>query len=89
MSGRAGRLVYNSPRWAAVRRIVLERDGWRCVRCGLPGRLEVHHRQRVADGGAPFDPANLETVCWHCHIEEHKADQAGPRAAWRAWALEA
>ena len=26
-----------------MRRVVLERDGWRCRECGLPGRLEVDH----------------------------------------------
>ena len=30
-------------RWRKLRRTVLERDGWRCHRCGRPGALEVHH----------------------------------------------
>ena len=30
-------------RRAAVRRVVFERDDWRCVRCGLAGRLECDH----------------------------------------------
>jgi 5-methylcytosine-specific restriction endonuclease McrA len=30
-------------------------------------RLEVDHIQRVADGGHPFDPANLQTLCSECH----------------------
>ena len=30
-------------RWAALRRFVLDRDGWRCQRCGRYGRMEVHH----------------------------------------------
>ena len=33
----------NHRRWAAVRRFVLERDGWRCVHCGRAGRLECDH----------------------------------------------
>ena len=29
--------------------------------------LEVDHIERVADGGHPFDPANLQTLCSRCH----------------------
>jgi 5-methylcytosine-specific restriction endonuclease McrA len=29
--------------------------------------LEVDHITRVADGGHPFDPANLQTLCSRCH----------------------
>ncbi len=31
---------------------ILERDGWRCQRCGCPGELHVHHinpRSRLGD----------------------------------------
>ena len=77
-----------------VRRQVLERDGCRCTQCGRPGRLEVHHIIRVADGGAPFDPDNLRTVCVPCHLRIHggrgrslrSAGQTDPeRIAWRRW----
>ncbi len=61
--------------WEAIRRVVLERDGWRCVRCGV----------RVHDGG-PHDAtsanvdhvrsgklasnalSNLRSLCRRCHV---------------------
>ena len=30
-------------RWDHVRRVALDRDGWRCQCCGQAGRLKVHH----------------------------------------------
>jgi 5-methylcytosine-specific restriction endonuclease McrA len=32
--------------------------------------LEVDHIERVADGGHPFDPANLQTLCSECHQDK-------------------
>ena len=32
-----------------------------------PRDLEVDHIQPLADGGHPFDPANLRTLCSDCH----------------------
>lgn len=66
--GRCGQEVYGTRRWAAARRAVLDRDGWRCTRCGRAGRLEVDHIQPLASGGAPFALSNLRTLCRGCHI---------------------
>ena len=68
--------------WARLRRVVIDRDGWRCRRCGHPGNLEVHHVEPLAAGGAPLALANLETVCRWCHLSAHLSPE---RAAWRAW----
>ena len=89
MSGRAGRVVYSSPRWA---RRPAHHPGTRSVAlCALlaarptGGSPQVAHRgrRRAVRPGEPGD------VCRPCHFAEHQADQAWPRAAWRAWALEA
>lgn len=69
-------------RWERTRRAVFDRDGWRCVRCGGPGRLECHHVRPLHLGGAPFDLANLETVCRGCHIATHKPPISPERRAW-------
>lgn len=80
--------VYRTREWQMVRLQVLKRDGYRCRECGKPGRLEVHHRIRLQDGGAPYDPANLETLCRSpCHFDKHRAHMhkfpEGPRGSWK------
>ena len=57
----------NSRQWEAVRRVVLDRDGWRCQRCGSYGH-EVDHVVPVEQGGAMYDPANCQVLCRGCHI---------------------
>ena len=47
---------------------MLDRDGWRCQLCGRAGRLEVDHIIRMAQDGAAWDAANLQTLCRRCHI---------------------
>lgn len=47
------------------------RDGYRCVRCGAPDRLTVHHLVPLAAGGT-HAPSNLVTLCWRCHQEAHR-----------------
>ena len=66
--------------WRRLRREVLDRDGWRCQRCGLPGALEVHHRDHDPTNN---DRANLTTYCRPCHIETHRPPVSPDVAAWR------
>jgi len=60
---------------AEQRTRILERDGYRCLRCGwgigdpaTHGKrfVEVHHRVPVHEGGGS-DDENLETLCNVCH----------------------
>jgi 5-methylcytosine-specific restriction endonuclease McrA len=51
-----------------VRQQVLERDGYRCTRCGATERLEVHHRVAAADQGLTT-MENCITLCANCHLE--------------------
>ena len=69
--------------WDRVRRRKLERTGWRCERCGLAGRLEVHHVRPLHKGGAPYDPGNLKVLCRGCHVEEHKRPLTDADRRWR------
>ena len=49
---------------------VLERDGWRCQKCGLLETLQVYHKiKRSRLGNDSLD--NLVTLCAYCHMEEH------------------
>jgi 5-methylcytosine-specific restriction endonuclease McrA len=49
---------------------VLERDGWRCQKCGSLKDLQVHHQTyRSRQGNDSL--ANLVTLCAYCHMQEH------------------
>ena len=55
-------------RWRPIRRMVLERDGYRCQRCGKAGRLEVDHVVALHRGGDAYAMANLQALCaFPCH----------------------
>ena len=70
----------NKKMWAHCRFLAFTRDKFRCVRCGLAGKLEGHHRTSLNLGGAAYDPANVETLCRACHIEDSVFQ---PRLEWR------
>lgn len=71
-SNRAKRLP---PNWQAIRRAVLERDGYRCVLCGSVA-TEVDHIQR----GDDHDPHNLRSLCTPHH--RAKSSKEGNTARW-------
>lgn len=58
--------------WRTLRAQVLQRDGHRCVQCGSPGPLAVHHVVPVAEGGA-MSLDNLTILCEPCHRAAHGA----------------
>ena len=64
-------------RWRRVRRAVLDRDGWRCRKCGRAGRLEVDHIDPDS-GRDPFDMANLQALCRGCHIAKTALENKRP-----------
>ena len=66
--------------WSVIRARAIRAAGRRCTRCGLPGRLEVHHPTPLSKGG-DHDQA-LEVVCRTCHLARHPQ----PDPARRAWA---
>jgi len=39
-------------------------------------QLEVDHIQPITDGGHPFDPGNLQTLCSDCHTEKTSTEAA-------------
>ncbi len=51
-------------------KLVLERDDWRCQRCGSLKDLQIHHKIKRSHLGSD-SLANLVTLCARCHLEEH------------------
>lgn len=54
------------PPWQVIRWKVLERDGFKCTKCGSAKDLEAHHIIPRRKGGAD-DLDNLTTLCKKCH----------------------
>ena len=52
-----------------LRRQVYERDEWKCVKCGSPDQLTIHHKWPHIRGGNLSLP-NLETLCGPCNSKE-------------------
>jgi 5-methylcytosine-specific restriction endonuclease McrA len=76
---------------ATCRLDVLQRDGWCCVRCGVPvngGHPEWHPRRAHINeivprskGGSPTDPDNCELLCQSCHMPNGRHAPTAERQA--------
>jgi 5-methylcytosine-specific restriction endonuclease McrA len=56
---------------------VLERDQWRCQKCGSLENLQIHHKvKRSQQGNDALQ--NLVTLCAYCHLSEHGQLSYGP-----------
>ena len=81
----------NARRWSRVRKLALSRAGHRSELSGRAGRLEVHHRVSLEDGGDPYALDNLMVLTRAEHIDLHRAetlDRDPERAAWRRLVVE-
>jgi 5-methylcytosine-specific restriction endonuclease McrA len=68
---RRPRLTLSRKEYDRLRIRVLERDRWKCQRCGSSIDLQVHHlRYRGRLGPDTLD--NLISLCANCHAEEHR-----------------
>ena len=66
------RLKFSAEGYNLLREQVLQRDGWRCQRCGRSKDLHVHHlvkRSELSDDTLD----NLITLCSSCHRQLHEA----------------
>ncbi len=64
---------YDHPQWQKKRLQIMNRDGFRCARCGNDQiKLNVHHR-RYEWGKALWevDDEDLVTLCQPCHESIH------------------
>jgi len=82
--------VLKSRRWKALRLQALRRDGWRCVKCGEPGREVDHIKPVRTHPELSFELSNLQTLDGRCHsrktrIEIGLGEAPDPRREdWRA-----
>jgi len=54
----------------AVKRIVWERDGGKCVKCGSKENLHFDHIIPWAKGGSSLDPANIQILCGKHNLQK-------------------
>lgn len=62
--------IYQTQEYRRWRAAVIKRCLNRCVHCGAPGsrnKLYADHVVEIADGGAPFDVHNGQSLCSPCH----------------------
>jgi 5-methylcytosine-specific restriction endonuclease McrA len=58
---------------------VLERDNWRCQKCGSLENPQIHHKiKRSQQGDDALE--NLVTLCAYCHMAEHGQLSFEPKA---------
>ena len=69
-TGALGGSVIRKRIYRRLMKRVLERDQWRCQKCGSLENLQVHHKiKRSQMGTHSLD--NLVTLCAYCHMGEH------------------
>ncbi len=67
------RLQLDTATYRRLRQRVLERDGWRCQRCGRMNELQVHHICPRSQLGEHAE-GNLITLCASCHQVVHSRE---------------
>jgi 5-methylcytosine-specific restriction endonuclease McrA len=71
--------VYATKRWREVRRMVLERDGYRCQigsHVCTGEATAVDHIVSWRDGGAPYSLLNLRASCKPCNSSRVSTSKA-------------
>lgn len=59
--------------WSRVRRVIYERDGGICMKCGQPvskDDFHVDHIVPICAGGDEWDLSNLELSCPKCNLQK-------------------
>lgn len=58
--------------WLKKRAEILERDEYKCQKCGETSNLQVHHLKYINGRFAwEYDNSDLITLCQKCHNTEH------------------
>lgn len=72
---RGGKVAPYHTEWKTYRRLALERDGYKCTRCGGTDRIQVHHINPYRYSQS-HELSNLTTLCRSCHSsEEYKVNK--------------
>src|SRR5713101_3568083 len=71
---RRPRLRLDPESYKRLREQVLERDGWRCQRCGRMSELQAHHISSRSQLGDDAE-YNLITLCTGCHQLMHSGNK--------------
>jgi len=60
-------------RWRGAWHAAMQRDGWKCRKCGKDSRLLIHHIDGSGEASAVpnHDLENLMTLCYGCHKAAH------------------
>lgn len=61
--------------WLKVRKIILQRDNHKCVKCGGVFSLQVHHLNYDHHLNEMEHLDDLVTLCKKCHKKEHKGEK--------------
>ncbi len=70
MAPKRPRLRLEPEAYQRLTRQVLQRDGWRCQRCGTRRHLQAHHLTHPSQQGEDAE-TNLITLCSQCHGAAH------------------
>lgn len=55
-----------------IRNKVLNKNNFRCIKCGAKRNLEIDHIKPISDEGTN-DIENLQTLCYRCHKRKSKS----------------
>ena len=72
-------------RWLHVRRLALERAGWRSELSGKAGVLEVDHVVPMHRGGDPYSLENLQVLTRGEHIAKTRRENERDDPARNRW----
>lgn len=60
------------PRWQKKRLLIMQRDGFKCTKCGdTKTTLHVHHKRYTHEDPWKHLNSDLTTLCANCHKNEH------------------
>lgn len=63
--------IYSNPKWLGLMARIRKQRGNACAHCQTTNARTVgDHIIEINDGGAAFDAANVQLLCWPCHTKK-------------------